>query len=397
MDRLIASNSVPLAQADTAPTTGTPQYATDGNPATNVPATLWPAYAFNTMQDEIYNVIVGAGLTPNRNAWNQLLAAILKLIGQPQVNLVSGVVGQTRNLFMQVTAQSATATLTADEIIVETALGGSRYCLGPFNKTINLGATGAGGMDTGAAPNSGFVALYAIYNPQAAAFTGSIAGSTLTVSSVTSGTLAVGQYVQGAAPGTSITALGTGTGGAGTYTVSISQTVASGLMTTGAPALLATNATTVKAPNVYGGANMPAGYTASALVSVWPTSSSGLFGIGAQRDRRIVRPQVTVLTTSTTQASFTSLSVVSAVPLNAVNCGGQYQVSSSASAATIMQLAADASGSGLIGSAATTNSPLTVGSAFANLFLETAQTIYYLATNSAGTPNFTISISQYEI
>lgn len=86
MDRLIASNSVPLAQADTAPATGTPQYATDGNPATNTPATLWPAYAWNALQDEIYNVIVGAGLTPDRNVWNQLLLAVKRLI-QDQVVL----------------------------------------------------------------------------------------------------------------------------------------------------------------------------------------------------------------------------------------------------------------------------------------------------------------------
>ena len=44
---------------------------------------------------------------------------------------------------------------------------------------------------------------------------------------------------------------------------------------TGASALLAVNATSVLLPNVYGGASMPAGYTASALVSVWPTTASG--------------------------------------------------------------------------------------------------------------------------
>jgi hypothetical protein len=62
-----------------------------------------------------------------------------------------------------------------------------------------------------------------------AVFTGAIASSTLTVSAVTSGTLRVGQTISGTGvtAGTTITALGTGTGGAGTYTVSTSQTVAS--------------------------------------------------------------------------------------------------------------------------------------------------------------------------
>lgn len=80
MDRLIAVNSVPFANADTAPATGTAQYATSGNPVTNTPATIFPAYAWNMLQDEIYNVIIAAGLTPNRNAWNQLLTAIQALL-----------------------------------------------------------------------------------------------------------------------------------------------------------------------------------------------------------------------------------------------------------------------------------------------------------------------------
>jgi hypothetical protein len=64
-------------------------------------------------------------------------------------------------------------------------------------------------------------------------FVGSISGTTLTVSSITAGTLAIGQLLEGFSgtpivPGTFITAFGTGTGGTGTYTVSLSQTVASG-------------------------------------------------------------------------------------------------------------------------------------------------------------------------
>jgi hypothetical protein len=66
-------------------------------------------------------------------------------------------------------------------------------------------------------------------NTPSASFVGSISGNTLTVASVTSGALAVGQILDDAAgsivEGTSIVALGTGTGGAGTYTVSSNQTV----------------------------------------------------------------------------------------------------------------------------------------------------------------------------
>ena len=61
-----------------------------------------------------------------------------------------------------------------------------------------------------------------------AQFTASITGTTLDVTAVTSGTIAVGDIVYGAnvSPLTQITALGTGTGGIGTYTVSVSQTAA---------------------------------------------------------------------------------------------------------------------------------------------------------------------------
>lgn len=71
-----------------------------------------------------------------------------------------------------------------------------------------------------------------------AVVTGSIAGTTLTVSAVTSGTIYVGAQISGTGvtAGTVITALGTGTGGVGTYTVDVSQTVASTTLSIGDPA-----------------------------------------------------------------------------------------------------------------------------------------------------------------
>ena len=77
--------------------------------------------------------------------------------------------------------------------------------------------------------------------PAGAAFTGTIANTTLTVASGLTGTLLVGETVTGATVtmGTIITAFGTGTGGLGTYTVNNSQSISSealatsGLMTMG--------------------------------------------------------------------------------------------------------------------------------------------------------------------
>lgn len=68
-----------------------------------------------------------------------------------------------------------------------------------------------------------------ISSPSAAVFTGSISGTTLTVTAITNGTIAAGQSLFGVnvTSETVITALGTGTGGIGTYTINLSQSVAS--------------------------------------------------------------------------------------------------------------------------------------------------------------------------
>lgn len=244
-----------------------------------------------------------------------------------QFGQVSGVVGQARNLSMSVTAASASATLTADEIVVETALGGLRYCLANFNKTINLATTGAGGMDTGAAPTSGYVALYAIYNP-----------------------------------------------------------------TTGASALLATNAAT-KQNNVYSGANMPSGYTASALVSVWPTNSSSQLVVGYQTDRIVNIVRASAINTTTQAASLTSLSISSLVPQNARALFGDLQITSSVNTAVVtLGLAPSSASVGGLNSQTYGASQVPY-----QLSLITPQTVFYSATISGGTMTFVLWINGYMI
>ena len=70
--------------------------------------------------------------------------------------------------------------------------------------------------------------VWYISSPANAVFTGSVSGTTLTVTNVSSGTIAINQSLNGLGvlANTVITALGTGTGGIGTYTVNQSQTVA---------------------------------------------------------------------------------------------------------------------------------------------------------------------------
>ena len=71
-----------------------------------------------------------------------------------------------------------------------------------------------------------------------AIFTGSISGTTLTVTNITAGALNIGSIITGTnvPSNAQITALGTGTGGVGTYTINYSATVASESMV-GLPAV----------------------------------------------------------------------------------------------------------------------------------------------------------------
>jgi len=111
------------------------------------------------------------------------------------------------------------------------AAGQSLFSVGVTNETVITAlGTGTGGIGTYTINLSQTLTSRQMNSTTVGALvTGSISGTTLTVSAVTSGTLYVGQTIQGTGVTalTIITALGTGTGGAGTYTVSTSQTVSS--------------------------------------------------------------------------------------------------------------------------------------------------------------------------
>jgi len=123
-------------------------------------------------------------------------------------------------------------TLTVTAITNGTiAAGQSLFGVGVTNETVITAlGSGSGGIGTYTINLSQTVGSRQMNSTAVAAkVTGSISGTTLTVSAVTSGTLYVGQTIQGTGVTalTIITALGTGSGGTGTYTVSTSQTVAS--------------------------------------------------------------------------------------------------------------------------------------------------------------------------
>ncbi|WP_176331150.1 hypothetical protein [Burkholderia vietnamiensis] len=241
-----------------------------------------------------------------------------------------GVVGAVRNGRMYVAAASSSATYTADEVIVETVLGGLRYGIASLNKTVNLATTGAGGMDTGSAPANGYVALYAIYNP-----------------------------------------------------------------VTKVSALLATNATSAAAPSVYGGANMPAGYTASGLLTVVPTNGSGQFKPVLVNDRWVNLTLTTVFSSATPQVSPTAISIAATVAPNARSIRGELQVSSSAASQLSLTVVADSTNQMSQQNITGQGGTLYAGN-FAMDLLNTQQ-IYYTASNTAGTPGFQIYVGAYAI
>ncbi|WP_423242566.1 phage tail protein [Yersinia enterocolitica] len=86
-------------------------------------------------------------------------------LGGIGLSQLTGIVGTSRNAKMSVVTTSATSTFSADELIVQTAIGGNQYKLSGISNNINLATSGAGGMDSGTVPTTGYVALYVIFNP----------------------------------------------------------------------------------------------------------------------------------------------------------------------------------------------------------------------------------------
>lgn len=245
---------------------------------------------------------------------------------------MAGIVGSTRALVCSIPTASQSAMIMADEIIVETALGGARYCLPSFSKTINLATTGVGGMDTGAPPANGSVGVYAIYNP-----------------------------------------------------------------TIGSSGLLAVNEIAVL-PSVYGGANMPAGYTASALVSVWTMNGSSQFNPGVQLDRTVFLQTITSANVSTVISTLTAL--VLAIPNSAKKWFGWASINSTAAVNAQVNVAADANRTGqqqLAGAVNTSGSGSTNASALGPVPIITPKTIFWDAFVSSGTfTSATLQTSGYE-
>ncbi|PCM49689.1 phage tail protein [Pseudomonas fluorescens] len=159
--------------------------------------------------------------------------------------------------------------------------------------------------------------------------------------------------------------------------------------------LLGVNATLSTAPEIYAGTNMPAGYSASALVSVWQTGASRLMNPGIQHQRSISIARTVVLENGMSMSP-TPISLASVVPKNAKTVGGYIHYIGSADfpgggslglSPDVTEVGMKACGiGGIVG--------LGVLSPFSDLVMATPQTIYYRLYASVSRAN-DVHISQY--
>ena len=144
-----------------------------------------------------------------------------------------------------------------------------------------------------------------ISNPASAIFRGSISGTTLTVSLMQSGTIAIGQSLFGLGVGNEvvITALGSGSGGVGTYTINTSLTIATEQMNSAAVASTLTASmsgttltVTATSGTIYNGQTIQgAGVTANTIITTYGSGTVLSQSIATAGTGYAVNDTITVL------------------------------------------------------------------------------------------------------
>lgn len=160
-------------------------------------------------------------------------------------------------------------------------------------------------------------------------------------------------------------------------------------------ALLAVNATSVVAPEVYGGANMPSGYTASALVSVVATNASSQFRAGQfQIGRKVILDPVSVLSSVLNTLTYTSLSIAGAAPINAKFASFTMQSSSTSAGLAVFQIASNSNG---VGARQVSGSSVSqIGAPATDVALLTPQAVFRINSVNAGTTSFQSFVTDYK-
>ncbi|VWB75897.1 hypothetical protein BLA6993_03586 [Burkholderia lata] len=202
-DQTTAVTALPVPAA-----AGTPGYFTGGNPATGQAATILDADWLNMVQEELMNLLAAAGIPPSKTTYNQVLAAIQKVV-----------TGQTSGRLLNVQKFTSSGTYTptpgTTSIVVEVlgGGGGGGGSAATSSTQAAVGGCGASGAYAKSRFTTGFAAGIAVTVGAAgvAGAAGSVGG--------TGGTTYFGSLV--AAPG--------GTGGGGGIALAVSGGTGSGV------------------------------------------------------------------------------------------------------------------------------------------------------------------------
>lgn len=187
-----------------------------------------------------YTVSTSQILSSNTIVGSQSLNSILNLYSSGNVTLGMPITGTNITAGTRI-SDSLFAVGTTGSYKLSTPTNGAVFTGSISGNTLTVSTLSSGTISVGM-PISGAGILQ-----NSASFTGSIAGTTLTVSSAVTGYISTGMIISGTyiISGTTITAQLTGTAGAGsgaTYTVSVSQTVASTSITGSGPTVIASGA-----------------------------------------------------------------------------------------------------------------------------------------------------------
>lgn len=255
-----------------------------------------------------------------------------QLISAPAVAMAP--VGASRNVLMSIAAAGTSATWTADEFEVKSALGGTGQLLTNLSLTFNGLTTGAGGMDTGSIPTSGFLGVYVIWG--------------------------------------------------------IGKTTA----LYGANASAASKLSDVYA----GGTGLPSGYTHSALISIVPTNGSAQILPCYQNDpsgRAVGFPAVTAASGTTTGISST-ISLSAIVPFNAKKISGALSATiSNASNIQLNIFSRPTQSGGAILSVSSSSGGIGGTTSFSGLSIVTPQSAFASTAGSGTLSSWNIGINEY--
>lgn len=176
-----------------------------------------------------------------------------------------------------------------------------------------------------------------------------------------------------------------GAGGMDTGTAPVNGFVALYVIynpTTQDSALLAVDVTSLLVAEVYGGANMPAGYTASALVSIWGIASS-LFRVGFQSNRHVAIPTTNIYSVSGGTVAQTPLSVSPVAPPNATQIDIAITANETvAGNGVALNISSSSSGIGQFGAVSTVTGQTATAITTGTLSLIETQRLYFSMSNT---------------